>query len=217
MLRPRGIVVVPAFAVGRSQQVIYVLNVLMDRAGCRACPSTSDSPMAVDATRIYRNYPAELEASTELKSAMSSCQSYLESPERSTPQRARRPDIGQRDAHRAVACCIISRAAAGRPQHRRAGGYQAAGTRGRALLTAKTLRIHGQDVPVRAKVEDLLWILGPRRQREILRWLGLPAPAAKLFLTHGEPGRERWLKASREKSGMSRWPAWDTSRHCGTG
>src|SRR6185295_4275292 len=57
-----GILVIPAFAVGRAQQVIYVLNTLMRQQRIPDLPIHLDSPMAVEATRIYAAHPAEQEA-----------------------------------------------------------------------------------------------------------------------------------------------------------
>jgi metallo-beta-lactamase family protein len=74
-------------------------------------------------------------------------------------------------------------------------GYQAAGTRGRDLLEgAKTIRIHGADIPVRAHLEDLCGFSGHADRQEILRWLGLQPRAPKtVYLTHGEPEAARAL------------------------
>jgi metallo-beta-lactamase family protein len=68
-------------------------------------------------------------------------------------------------------------------------GFQAEGTRGRALLDgAKFLRMHGQDVPVRAELVDVPGMSGHADADELLRWLrGLPAPPKRTFVVHGEP------------------------------
>jgi len=68
-------------------------------------------------------------------------------------------------------------------------GFQAEGTRGRALLEgAKTLRIHGEDVPVKAEICELKQFSAHGDRGEILRWLsGMPAPPRQTFLVHGEP------------------------------
>ena len=68
-------------------------------------------------------------------------------------------------------------------------GYQAAGTRGRQMQDgARTIRIHGADVAVRAHLEDLSGFSGHADADEIMRWLGRPArPPKTIFLTHGEP------------------------------
>jgi metallo-beta-lactamase family protein len=68
-------------------------------------------------------------------------------------------------------------------------GFQAEGTRGRALLEgAKTLRIHGEDVPVKGEICELKQFSAHGDRGELLRWLsGMPAPPRQTFLVHGEP------------------------------
>src|SRR5690606_41145116 len=68
-------------------------------------------------------------------------------------------------------------------------GFQAEGTRGRRLVNGeKTLRIHGIDVPVNARVEQLESMSAHADSREIMRWLrGFKAPPTRTFLVHGEP------------------------------
>jgi metallo-beta-lactamase family protein len=81
-------------------------------------------------------------------------------------------------------------------------GYQAEGTRGRALEEgAKTVRIHGEDVPVAAEVINLRQFSAHAGQSELLRWLsGLPAPPRQTYLTHGEPQASAALKAKIEQT-----------------
>jgi len=80
-------------------------------------------------------------------------------------------------------------------------GYQAAGTRGRSLLEgAAVVRIHGQDVPVQARVGNLDSMSAHADADEILRWLGgFTAPPALTCLVHGEPGPMDALKARIER------------------
>ena len=68
------------------------------------------------------------------------------------------------------------------------GGYMAAGTRGRLIQDgAKTVRMHGEEVPVRAAVESVPGLSGHADRSGLLRWSkNLPTPR-KVFLTHGEP------------------------------
>jgi metallo-beta-lactamase family protein len=77
-------------------------------------------------------------------------------------------------------------------------GFQAEGTRGRALLEgAKTVRIHGEDVLVRAEVVELRQFSAHAGRSEILRWLtGLPAPPRQTFMVHGEPAAASSLQAA---------------------
>jgi len=186
----RGVLVIPSFAVGRAQQIIYVLNVLMEKGRLPLLPIHLDSPMAVEATRIYARHPGEQESRGELTARNLICHRTVE--ESKALNGFEGPGI------------IISSSgmlAGGRilhhlkrllpdPRHTIAlVGYQAAGTRGRAMQEGeKTIRIHGEDVPVRARVEDLCGFSGHADAGEMLRWLSLATrPPGTVFLTHGEP------------------------------
>ena len=86
------------------------------------------------------------------------------------------------------------------PDHRNTvllTGFQAAGTRGRALLEgARTVRIHGRDVPVRAQVASIDGLSAHADRREILRWLrGFTRAPAATYLVHGEPAQAHSLAA----------------------
>jgi metallo-beta-lactamase family protein len=85
-------------------------------------------------------------------------------------------------------------------------GFQAQGTRGRALLEgAKTLRIHGADVPVRAEVVELNQLSAHAGQSELLRWLsGFTAAPRQVFLVHGEPVALRAFRGAIEEK--FHWP-----------
>ena len=189
-LHRRGIVVVPAFAVGRSQQIIYVLNLLMEGGRLPELPIHLDSPMAVDATRIYRNYPAEHEAKGELKARNVIFHRSLD--ESKALNSLRGPAILISSSGMLSGGRILHHLKRLLPDPRNTvvlAGYQAAGTRGRALLErARTIRIHGQDVEVRARVEDFCGLSGHADASEIMRWLSqIERPPRGIFLTHGEP------------------------------
>jgi metallo-beta-lactamase family protein len=77
-------------------------------------------------------------------------------------------------------------------------GFQAEGTRGRALLDGtKTLRIHGEDIPVRAEVVELAQFSAHAGRSELLRWLaGMPAAPRMTFIVHGEPAAANALQSA---------------------
>jgi metallo-beta-lactamase family protein len=79
-------------------------------------------------------------------------------------------------------------------------GFQAEGTRGRALEDgAKTLRIHGADVPIHAEVVNLRQFSAHAGQSELMRWLsGMPSAPRQTYLTHGEPEASAALKSKIE-------------------
>jgi metallo-beta-lactamase family protein len=192
----RGIVVVPAFAVGRAQQVIYVLGGLMAQGRLPVLPIHLDSPMAVQATKIYARHPAEQESKGELTARNVISHSTVE--ESKALNSFQGPGILISSSGMLTGGRILHHLKRLLPDPRHTvvlAGYQAAGTRGRDLLEgAKTIRIHGADIPVRAHLEDLCGFSGHADRQEILRWLGLQPRAPKtVYLTHGEPEAARAL------------------------
>jgi metallo-beta-lactamase family protein len=186
----RGIVVIPAFAVGRAQQLIYVLNVLIEKGRLPLLPIHLDSPMAVEATRIYARHPAEQESRGELTARNVICHRTV--AESKALNDFDGPGILISSSGMLAGGRILHHLKRLLPDPRTTialAGYQAAGTRGRALTEgARTIRIHGQDVPVRAHVEDLGGFSGHADADEIVAWLGrLAKPPKTIFLTHGEP------------------------------
>jgi len=189
-LARRGIVVVPAFAVGRSQQLIYVLGLLMEQGRLPEVPIHLDSPMAVDATRIYRKYPDQHEARGEL--AARNVKLHRSVEESKALNDFKGPGIIISSSGMLTGGRILHHLKRLLPDERNSvvlAGYQAAGTRGRALLHgAKTIRIHREEVPVRAEVTDFCGFSGHADRSEILRWLdSAPAAPREIFLVHGEP------------------------------
>ncbi|HET6372030.1 MAG TPA: MBL fold metallo-hydrolase [Candidatus Polarisedimenticolia bacterium] len=207
----RGILVIPAFAVGRSQQVIYVLNTLMDQGRIPPTPIHLDSPMAVDATEIYRRYPRELEANAELKAKNVILHRSLE--ESKALNSLKGPALLISSSGMLTGGRILHHLKRLLPDDRNTvvlTGYQAAGTRGRALLEgARHLRIHGSDVPVKAVIEDFCGFSGHADAQETMTWLkGLEKPPRGIFLTHGEPEASAALakRIEQEKGWHARVP-----------
>ena len=191
-----GVMVVASFAVGRAQQLIYLLSLLMRQRRIPEIPIYLDSPMAVSGMKIYQYYAVEHDLTESLNVANATAfdmkNVYL----------SRTADESKNINSQRSSAVIISSSGmmiGGRILHHLKqrlsdprntiviGGFQAEGTRGRALQDgAKTVRIHGQDIPVRAAVVEMTELSGHADRDELLRWLQpLPAPK-KVFLTHGE-------------------------------
>jgi metallo-beta-lactamase family protein len=208
-----GVVIIPAFALGRTQEILYHLSALAE-AG-RLDPETVflDSPMAIDATEIYQR--AESEHDEELAA--------LDPDPLGAGRFVRCRSVNQSKAlntrgEPAVIVAGSGMANAGRVVHhllhrlgdRRSAvvfaGYQAAGTRGRALLDgAETVAIQNQTVWVKAHIHRLQSLSAHGDRDELLRWCrALPAPPQRIFLNHGEdPARKALAAALVEELG---WP-----------
>jgi metallo-beta-lactamase family protein len=211
-LSRRGVVLVPAFAVGRSQLVTLVLRRLMRRGDLPEVPIHIDSPMAVDATNIYSKY---LDARNVDADVFADGRAVL-FPERvelhRTVEESKR--VNELDGPRVI-ISSSGMMVGGRILHhlrRRLpdpknlvclAGFQAEGTRGRALLDgAKTLRMHGEDVPVRAEVVNLSGFSGHADVGELMRWYRTEAKRPRgTFVTHGEPEAAAALAKRLEAAG----------------
>lgn len=193
---PRGATVLFAsFAVGRAQQLIYLLSQAMERSGLQA-PIHLDSPMAANATDIYSRFPEEsgLE-DVDLRPGTSPVfgpDVYLH---RTAEESMRLNDL---DGPRVIIASsgmmtggrILHHLKRVLPRERDVvvlGGYQAYGTRGRSLQDgAETLRIHGGDHRVRCRVVQLSGLSAHADADELVRWLkDLPVPR-RTFVVHGE-------------------------------
>ncbi len=185
-----GILVIPSFAVGRAQQIIYVLSVLMEEGRIPSLPIHLDSPMAVDATAIYRAHPGHHESRGQLRARNVHMHRSVEQSRALNDFEGPGIIISSSGMLHAGRILHHLKRLLPDPRHTVALiGYQATGTRGRALLQgAATLRIHGRDVPVAAHVEDLCGFSGHADEEEMMRWLGaVKKDPREVFLVHGEP------------------------------
>jgi metallo-beta-lactamase family protein len=205
-----GAVLIPAFAVGRTQDLMYHLHALEKAGRIPRVPAYVDSPMAIDATEIYAAYPGEFDAQ------MSALLRAGDSPLRSAGFRlARTPEESRAINAVKGPVLIISAsgmATGGRVLHhlrRRLPdprttvvlvGYQAEGTRGRQLQDgAGSLRIFAEDVPVRARVETLDGLSAHADADGLLRWLRTAVrPPRRAFVVHGDPAPAQTLAARIE-------------------
>lgn len=212
-----GAIIMPAFAVGRTQELMYHLAGL-ERAGrIPHLPAYIDSPMAVSATEIYCAHPEDFEG--DMRAMVMDRNCPLECAEFHL---TRRPDESRAINGIQGPVLIVSAsgmATGGRVLHHLRlrlpdprttvllAGYQAAGTRGRNLqYGAATVRIFGTDVPVLAHVETLHGLSAHADASGLVRWLHTAAqPPRSVFVVHGEPGPARAL-AGRVRGELG-WPA----------
>jgi metallo-beta-lactamase family protein len=206
-----GTIVMPAFALGRTQLLMYYLRQLEEWNRIPTLPVYVDSPMAASVVDLYQRYKnlfdAEFQREAKGGDPLAShvihiTRSVLESKQINS---VNTPCIILSASGMATGGRVLHHLARRLPDSRNAvllAGFQAEGTRGRALADgAKTLRIHGEDVPVKAEVIQLHQFSGHADRSELLRWMsGLPAPPRQTYLVHGEPEAADALKAAiREK------------------
>jgi metallo-beta-lactamase family protein len=206
-----GVVLLPAFAVGRTESLLLHLSRLLDRGEIPRLPIFVNSPMAVSVIDIYRRYPAEhrLDAA-ELDRIYQ------------LPTLVRTVDESKLLNLRGGPMVIISASGmltGGRVLHHLAAygsdrnnavvltGFQAGGTRGAALAGgARSLRIFGRDVPIRAEVVLLDSLSAHADADELLAWMrATPRAPQQVYVTHGEPSAADTMRTriTRELG----WPA----------
>lgn len=203
-----GTVMIPAFALGRTQEILYHLAALADEGELDPSAVFLDSPMAIRATELYRRAQAEHdEEMAELvdqelgplrPDRFHFCRTVAQS--KALNDRSRPAVIvagsgmvtGGRIVHH-----LLHRL--GEPRHAVVfAGYQAAGTRGRAMLDgADRVVIHGRRVAVRAAVHYLPMLSAHADREELLRWCrALPGTPLRIFLNHGEDPARKVLEST---------------------
>ena len=194
-----GVLLIPSFAVGRTQQLLYFLRKLQEQKRIPDLPIYVDSPMASDATAIYCRFGAELNLKVDLLMDEEVC------PLRCRETHFTRTVQQSKWLNQAPGPMIIISASGmctgGRIVHHLKQrlpdpkntvlfvGYQAQGTRGRLLSEgAGQIKIHGMPVPVRAKIASIAGLSAHGDYHELLRWLsGFERAPRQSFIVHGEP------------------------------
>lgn len=188
-----GAVIVPAFAVGRAQSLMYLIHLLKEARTIPDLPVFLNSPMAANTTRVYHQHPGEHRLTPTQCSAMYAAANIVNSVEESKALNQRKgPMIIIAASGMATGGRVVHHLKAFAPDAMNTilfAGYQAGGTRGGALLAgAETIKIHGEYVPVRADIVSLDNLSAHADYTEILDWLKhFEAPPRQTFVTHGEP------------------------------
>jgi metallo-beta-lactamase family protein len=188
-----GTVLIPSFAVGRAQTLMYHLHRLKAAHRLPELPIFLDSPMAVDASEVYCNNTSSLKPSAAEWRKACSVARYVQDVEES-----------KKLDHDPMPKIIISAsgmATGGRVLHHLKhyaqdpkntilfAGFQAGGTRGASITGgADSVKIHGAYIPIRAEVDNLHMLSAHADADEIMGWLGhFRKPPTMTFITHGEP------------------------------
>ena len=188
-----GVVVIPTFAVGRAQTLLHCIQLMKRQHAIPDCPVYLNSPMAVDATRIFLEHPGEHRLTEAECAALSRTAHIVNSVEESKRLNQRQgPMIILAASGMATGGRVIHHLKAFAPDPRNTilfAGFQAGGTRGASLVQgAETIKIHGEYIPVRAEVHMLENLSAHADAGEILEWLkGFASPPRNTFITHGEP------------------------------
>ena len=210
-----GKLIVPSFAIGRVEEVIYWLKRLEQAKQIPALPVYVDSPMASGALQFYTQRLNELDpdmkpAERDVRVFGTARMTVVATPQESAELVAsRQPSIVIASSGMATGGRVLHHLAATLPDPRNTVlfvGYQALGTRGRDLCDgAKQVKLLGQVVPVHARVERIDSMSAHADAGEIMRWLsGFSRPPAMTYLVHGEPGPLEALKARIQT--QLRWP-----------
>jgi metallo-beta-lactamase family protein len=204
-----GKVIIPAFAIGRVEEVIYWLKRLEDARRIPIVPVYVDSPMAVDALRHYANHSRDLDPDMQTHRGQVSAFTTRRFTAIASPQQSKEvqaspaPCIVVSASGMATGGRVLHHLKAALPKARNTVlfvGYQAAGTRGRQLIEgAETVKIHGQFVNVAARIERIDSMSAHADADEIMRWLrGFTRPPETTYLVHGEPPAQAALKSRIE-------------------
>lgn len=209
-LEQNGCLLIPAFAVGRTQDLLYALRTLMLEGSIPALPIYVDSPMAVEATRLFLAHHEAQDPG--LSAHVAALKWSAEGGVRFVQTRLESQALNDLPGPMII-IAASGMATGGRVlhhlKHRLPGkrnvvllaGYQAEGTRGRLLLDGAThLKIHGEQVPVHAQIRFVDGFSAHADQSELLRWLGgLKRPPRRCFLVHGEPDQASALAAAIQR------------------
>jgi metallo-beta-lactamase family protein len=204
-IRRRGVVVIPAFAVGRTQTLLLLLARLKAKGRLHGVPVYLNSPMAVDATRIYQAHADEHRLTAEECRAACQVAEFVTTVEESKALNRRHgPMIIIAASGMATGGRVVHHLAAFAPDPNNLilfAGFQAGGTRGASIVGgAPTVRIHGEDVAVRAEVANLDLLSAHADADEILAWLRkFRRPPEMTYLTHGEPAAADQLRQRIER------------------
>jgi metallo-beta-lactamase family protein len=194
-----GALLVPAFAIGRTQEIVYLIRELEDEGRIPVLPVRVDSPMAAAATRVYNQRTEEHDE--EYASILARQRHPIRTRQMQTAStREESKRINEERGPRIIVSAsgmmtggrVLHHAQRILPDERSTVlfvGYQAAGTTGRRILDGqREVPIFKRQVPVRCRVERVGGFSAHADWKEVLRWLeGMPAAPRRSFTTHGEP------------------------------
>ncbi|SMF36060.1 metallo-beta-lactamase family protein [Tistlia consotensis] len=195
-----GTILIPSFAVGRAQTLLYHLQRLKAAKRIPDLPMYLDSPMAIDATELFCRHAEEHRLSQHQAEVACRVARYVREPQESKAlDREAMPKIIISASGMATGGRVLHHLKRFAPDPRNTilfAGFQAGGTRGAAMTSgAERVKIHGEYVPVRAEVDNLHMLSAHADADEIMGWLGKFERAPRMtFVTHGEPAASDALR-----------------------
>lgn len=194
-----GVLLIPAFSVGRTQELIYNIREMENAGEIMKLPVFVDSPMAIKATKVYRENVQDHDLQAALLEVRG--QDIFRTRHIKFTESTRQSIALNGFNGPGIIISASGMLSGGRILHHLANkmpdprttilfiGYQAVGTRGRAILEgAESVKIHGERVPVKATIEQISGYSAHADYEEILAWLrGFIRPPRRTFVVHGEP------------------------------
>ncbi len=201
-----GSVVLPSFAVGRAQALLYAIWQLKQRHAIPELPVFLDSPMAINLTEIYHRHRVEHRLSDQECDGMFNVAKMVRTVEDSRALNdIRYPSIIISASGMATGGRVLHHLRRMAPDRRNSvvfAGYQAAGTRGARMVAGeKTVRIFGEEVQINAEIHSIEGMSAHADAQQVVDWLKTaPHKPRQVFLTHGEPGPADLMRQRIEKS-----------------
>jgi metallo-beta-lactamase family protein len=201
-----GTVVIPSFAVGRTQELLYLFRDLIERNQLHSLPIHVDSPMAIDVTHLYEKHEEDHDLELETLEAQgikpfSPPDLHFDETVDQSKQlnEARCPMVIISASGMATGGRVLHHLERCLPDYRNTilfVGFQAAGTRGRTIQSgAETVKMFGHEVHVRARIESIENLSAHADYAEILAWLKRFSKApGETFVVHGEPKASEALR-----------------------
>ena len=211
-VRRGGTVIIPAFAIGRTQSLLYELWLLKEAGELDLVPVYVDSPMAIDATGLMTDHMDDHRLQPIVCREAFGMATYVRDSDGSKRLSASRmPKVIVSASGMATGGRILHHIKSFGPDPRNTilfAGFQAAGTRGRAMVDGvREVKIHGDWIEIRAEVADLTVLSAHADSNELLRWVrGFKSPPKRTFIVHGEPASSAAL---RDRIGAE--PGWSCS------
>ncbi len=197
--RRGGTVVIPAFAVGRAQSLLYYIWKLKTAGELGLVPVYIDSPMATSATALLHQHRKDHRLAAEVCDEVCATATYVRDVASSKALSANRmPKVIISASGMATGGRVLHhiKAYGGDPRNTILfSGFQAIGTRGRAMIEGeRQVKIHGGWIDIKAEVDELSMLSAHADVDEIMRWLsGFRRPPVETFIVHGEPGGSKGL------------------------